>query len=335
MNLCLNLKNRDKWINISALDIIGTGGEGNIYDCPEAGCALKVFHSPEDSQAIKISRLKKCLQHKNNPFSELAGVAAIPIGMLTNDSIIVNTQGQAYLSHPVGYAMENCADWWNLTDLFLADFCNENGIGLRHKAWIFCEIHRAIQLIHGKGFVIGDLNASNILAKIENDRCQVRLIDTDGWGIDRPDLGLKFDPSALDNEIMHPKQLEANLNGGTVIFRQAYDWWAFAYLLTRCLVGKDPFFQGNYYSMSREERILNKISIWHGGIRLDRFDAISSVRIGPKLRMILKRFLIGALEGEFPIELLVDLYTNLSSCSHCSMAAHKSLHFCPNCATQL
>jgi hypothetical protein len=135
---------------------------------------------------------------------------------------------------------------------------------------------------------------------------------------------------------MHPEQMAIHLNGGGDIgFKKKYDWWSYAYLLTKCLIEKDPFSEGNYHSMSREERVLNKISIWHGGIRLDRYGAISSVRIGPKLRMALKRFLTCAVEGEFPVNLLIDLYTNIENCGNCGMKAHKNLRFCPNCATML
>lgn len=330
-------KNQKEPVDISKLKKIDDGGEGVIYDWVNGNVAIKIFSSTDSDLVKKVASLDAYMKHGPTIFDGLRKVATIPQHLVVGDETL--------FTKTVGYTMEKCARWWNLYDLIDCDFRKEHGIGFPDMTIIFLEIHRAIKLIHQKGFIIGDLNIRNILIKPktaddQDPYFEIRIIDTDSWGIENPDLGLSFQPSAQDNAIIHPHRRKAkNEKKSPPPFKQKEDWWSFALLFSHCLLSFDPFFVGSTKKdAGRDTRAMEGMTVWLGKVRTSRSQAIAAVRIGSKLQMLLHRWLKCTTEGEFPVVALLEFYKGITRCKgkdlqgrECLLQFHKSTRFCPNC----
>jgi len=337
---------------------IDEGGEGVIYYWERENKMIKVFPSG-DKQKEKISLLEFLIfYHRVDLLNDLEKVATIPqlivgevgigcyLSMGKVDDYGHNEDtyfpDMHYNKNTIGYTMENLQGWWELSQITDPDFRKENGIGFKDIALIFLEIHRAVKMIHAKGFIIGDFNLRNILVKPKENWkdsgfAEIRIIDTDSWGINRPDLDLVFEPSALDDEIVYPARRKNREKGEPLVpFSQKEDWWSFAYLFSRCLLGFDPFATGTTVNdLGRSERSADGITVWLGNVRATRTEAIAAVRIGFKMKLMLRRWLRCQSEGEFPGEVMLEFYGGITRCKNndCLMQFHKSTCFCPNCGT--
>lgn len=329
---------RKERIDISKLQKIDDGGESIVYDY-EVNTVMKLFTASGKDLAKKVASFDAYMKHHSSLFNGLGNVATIPRQLVVDDAIIFPTT--------VGYTMEKCDNWWNLYDLIDSDFRKQHGIGFLDMTLIFLEIHRAIKLIHGRGFIIGDLNIRNILIKPKRPSDQdpyfeVKIIDTDSWGIENPDLRLSFQPSAIDNSIMHPHRRKARDENKTPPpFMQREDWWSFALLLSHCLLSFDPFFVGTTKNdAGRDDRAVSGLTVWLGKVKTSRSQAIAAVRIGSKMHILLHRWLKCTTEGEFPADALLEFYEGIVRCrgkdlrgQDCLLQFHRSTRFCPNCGT--
>lgn len=305
----LNLK-----IDLGAAQEINSAGEGTIYRIDNSW-VLKVFHEPE-KQRSKIANMEKSFSQKDNPWHKLKNFATIPEYFAKNDT------GQT-----IGYLMQNCEGWSELNKLYT----ESPSISLKTVFLAFSKLHAALSASHDQGFVIGDLNGRNILISAFNSNMQVRIIDTDSWGINRPDLGLSYGPSALDPEVTHPGRLIAQeQNKPLPPFSPKHDWWAFAYLMTKCLTKRDPFEQGDFWAMGAEERRKAGLTTVHSGVNLGSAKNYAlHLRIGIALKHLLKRWLSCSEEGEFPLPLIENAMNELINCPRCREEVNGRLTVCP------
>jgi serine/threonine protein kinase len=309
--------------NLDSAQVINSGGgEGAIYRIDNSR-AIKVFHEPEN-QKNKIANLEKTFSQKENPWIKLKTFATVP-EFLAKDS-----SGQV-----VGYLMQNCEGWNELNTLYAED----PSISLKTILLVFSKLHQALSAFHDQGFIIGDFNGSNILLNTFNGNVQLRAIDTDSWGINRPDLGLSFGPSALDLEVIHPERLIAQEQGKTLPpFSAKHDWWAFTYLLTKCLTKRDPFEQGDFWGLGAEERRKAGLAAFHNGVNLGSAKNYAiHLRIGITLKHFLKRWLSCSEGGKFPLSLIENTITEIINCPRCKEEVNGRLTLCPfpDCAQLL
>jgi len=298
------------------------GGEGAVYRI-DAGRAMKIFHEPE-KQKEKIGDLEKLFRlNGKNPWPGLASIATVPEYLATDID-----------RKTIGYVMQNLQGWRDLNRLYAED----SGVSLKGVLNIFAKLHRAISACHDAGFVIGDLNGSNVLISALGDDAEVRIIDTDGWGMDRPDLGVSHGPYALDPEAIHPLRLRATeMNLPLPPFTPKEDWWTFTYLLTKCLTNRDPFEDGAYEFwdvggdvLSAEDRRMMGRAAMHSGIDLGPAEEYARhLRMGIPLKHIIKRWLSCALEGPFPFSLIEATMGEMILCPNCGEEIHGRLVICP------
>lgn len=301
-------------LSLDKLQQINQGGEGTIYSI-DSSWVIKIFHDPLKEQAEKIRILEKCFSQKERLWSELEYVATIPKHAATN------ANGKI-----IGYVMENRTGWLELNTLY-------DGKGsLRVVLGLFADLHGALCAIHKRGFAVGDLNGGNILfSRLTNTGSMIQIIDTDSWSIDRPDLGVIHKPMIQDPEVIHPEHLKAQNDGRPLpSFLPKHDWWIFAYLLTKCLTGSDPFEQGNFLGLSDTQRRQEGLSAMHKGADLGSslYYALY-LRMGLPLKHLLKRWLSRSQEGVFPIALLESTMQEIENCPHCQREINNRLALCP------
>ncbi|HBP01042.1 MAG: hypothetical protein UY41_C0019G0008 [Candidatus Moranbacteria bacterium GW2011_GWE1_49_15] len=317
-------------ITLRELKEFDGGNEGTIYAWPLKKRAVKILADDENSH-IKASRLVKCMHFYEFVYRGLGGFATIPQNLIFD--------GTPTSPKVVGFVMENCQGWWELNRLKNQDFLKKYGLGLHDIVLMLIKIYRAVREAHKRGALIGDLNLQNIIFNYEIRKeasaiikvFNTRLVDVDSWGFRRPDLDLDFPPSAQDPTVCHPRVLRALSEGKKRPQPiQNDDWWAFALLLSTCLLGFDPFHVGAY---PRSKKVIEGMTVWNCNLDMERDDAIASVRIGSKMRKLLNAHLTCKKEGEFPFESLVEFYQGIISCKKCSLQFHKDSVYCSNCKT--
>lgn len=331
MSNIVEIKGINKKINLESLTEIGVGAEGIVYQI-DNNFVIKIFKEPTIDEKTAYAEKIRRLEFFFNPalqLEKLSNCAAVPLFPVKKNDILI------------GYAMNNYSgsDGWTLFTTFLnPEYRLENGFGFRDTALIFMELHRALQEINWKNFLIGDLNSRNILAKITPDNYYtVRILDVDSWGfISNDNPNHSFDPSALHDQIEHPKRREDKQKGLTPQpYSAKEDWWAFSNLLATFLLGFDPF---TYFSKSedgndRDARIAGKQTVWGKGTWTTAKSDESALRIGSKMALALHRWQACLIEGEFPKSLLLDFYSGINRCQNdkCHLQLHKSVVFCPRC----
>lgn len=309
-------------INLDGLKEINSGGEGTIYRIDD-DWVLKIFSEPEKQQE-KIEKLTKSFMRDESPWHKIKNFATVP------EYPVKNSANQV-----IGYLMKNCQGWNELTELYTKN----SSISLKIILLAFKRLHGALRNIHEQGFVIGDLNSSNVLISTFGDNMQIRVIDTDSWGISRPDLGFSWGPSALNPEVIHPERLIAQEQGKPLpSFSPKHDWWVFAYLMTKCLTKCDPFEQGAaiFWDLGAEARRQVGLTAMHSGISLGSVkNHARHLCIGVTLKHFLKRWLSCSEEGVFPISLIDDTRQEIINCPQCSEEVNERLTLCPYCANLL
>lgn len=307
-------------LEINKLKEISSGGEGTIYEI-DNDWALKIFHDPWKQQAEKIKILEKAFSQKEKLWVNLRSVATVP------EYLVRNEDGKI-----IGYLMKNCQGWNTLNCLY------DGQTKIKDVLGVFIKIHNALCAIHENGLTVGDLNGKNIIySGLEKDQPQIRIVDLDNLTINRPDIGINFCPLMQDPEVIHPDHLKAQKNGTPLpSFLPKHDWWIFAYLLTKCLTGSDPFEQGNFMNLdiSDMERRQEGLLAMHKGINLGSPIYYSLyLRIGIPLKHFLKRWLSRSEEGIFPINLLENTMQEMMECPSCKKEINGRLTICPfpNC----
>ncbi len=310
-----------KRIDLSEYASIDGGGEGSIYKISSDQC-LKIFDKLDEEKIKMISEAIKCSANLYKPIEK---IATIPRALVTD------ANGKI-----IGYQMEWLEGWISLAEIMSDKGTEDLDCTFKEIVWIFSILYQCLYRIHSQGFLIRDFNSSNIMFYFSGDNCFVKIIDTDSWSLNRPDLGLKFESLVVDyNEACHPEILRAKFEGKTMPpAKKDHDWWSYAFLLWRALAKQDPFGEGNIDGMTREERIMNCCTIRFPDISLYPEMAAKSLCFGPKLRLILDRFLRLKIKGVFPLQLIAELYRDSRKCQ-CGFEGSVQMVFCPRCGRQL
>ncbi len=168
-------------------ELLGEGGEGKVYrlsynllgyDSP----AVKIYARPTADRARKLRVMRE-----NPPVDPTAKKGHIsiawPIDLVRDSSGLI-----------VGYAMPRVASRWNLFDFYNPATRQEknlttSGVDYRFLHGIGRNLAGALNAIHDRGYVVGDLKAENVRV---NDKGFVTLIDTDSFQITDPSNGRNY-----------------------------------------------------------------------------------------------------------------------------------------------
>ena len=155
-------------------NLLGSGGEGAIYALDEIpDLVAKVYHSPSRSIGAKLT-----LMVDNPPtMPALDGHVSIAWPLDTLHSALPasanNTAG--FLMHKI-ISMKEVSQCYNPA----ARKRNFPHFTYRHLCAVAINIAIAVNAVHGRNYVIGDINESNIMI---NDSGLVTLIDTDSFQV--------------------------------------------------------------------------------------------------------------------------------------------------------
>ena len=153
---------------------IGSGGEGSIYTLDELpDLVAKVYHSPTRSIGAKLT-----LMVDNPPtMPDLGGHVSIawPIDTLHRALPPSTSNTVGFLMHRIS-SMQPVSQCYNPA----ARKRNFPHFTYRHLCAVAINIAIAVNAVHGRNYVIGDINESNILI---DEHGLVTLIDTDSFQV--------------------------------------------------------------------------------------------------------------------------------------------------------
>ena len=169
-------------MSIAPTDLVGSGGEARVFVHPlDVTLAAKVYHRPTHAQ---LQKLRVMLANPpDDPTSDQDHISiAWPIDLLSM------AYGERQFA---GYLMPRARGMRPLFKIY-----NPSSRRVECRLFTYRYLHRAarnlasaVRALHRRGYVVGDINESNILV---SDRALVTLVDTDSFQVTDPQDGMVF-----------------------------------------------------------------------------------------------------------------------------------------------
>lgn len=236
--------------------LLGSGGQANVFavaDNPQL--AAKVYHKPNPEMADKLR-----VMIQNPPRDPLSGKShasiAWPVDML------VDEQSPA---QPVGFLMPRV----NRVQAII-EFYNPKSRRAKCPGFNYLYLHRtarnlatAFNALHAKGYVIGDVNESNILV---SDTALVTLVDVDSFQVEDRQRRVIY-PCPVGRADITPAELLVQLRAGKTfqdLRRQAdQDLFGLAVLIFQLLMEGTHPFSGVYTADGEPPPLADRIVARH------------------------------------------------------------------------
>ena len=217
-------------LNLADSALLGTGGEARIYSVPNApDLVAKIYHQPDESYVHKLAAM-------------LANPPQDPAKIQGHTSIVWPTELLRSLDakHQVcGFLMERVQRMRCVIDVYHP--------GTRRRQaplFNYAYLHRtarnlaaAVGALHAGGYVIGDVNESNVLV---SETALVTLVDTDSFQVRDPHTGVVY-RSPVGKAEFTPPELQGKVFA-EIERRPEHDLFGLAVLLFQLLMeGTHPF----------------------------------------------------------------------------------------------
>lgn len=171
-----------QWLFLDPTLVIGAGGEARIYLVPEEkGIVAKIYHKPTPMQARKLA-----VMIANPPEDPMAPQGHIAIAWPL-DLLLHGEDGRKV----IGFLMPRITGMRPLIE-----FYNPRTRRRQTPLFNYLYLHRAarnlaavVRALHARGYVIGDLNESNILM---SETALVTIVDTDSFQVPDPERGTTY-----------------------------------------------------------------------------------------------------------------------------------------------
>ncbi len=309
---------QEKAIKLSTSQIIGQGGEAEIYTLNSQE-VVKLFKSPQhpsfaQNQAAQKGAKERIAEHqkKLRQFPQ-----SLPNNVLVPKQLVTDKRGRI-----VGYTMDWLQDAQPLYRYGDRRFREQNGIDHDQIIQIFICLHHTLTALHQQGIVVGDFNDLNVLVKQNIPY----FIDTDSWQFK------SFSCKVFTPRFVDPILCDANLNYPELIAAHSSnsDWYAYSLLLFRCLLYVDLY--GGVYpdkKIPQVARPLHRINIFNAKVKYPK-PALSFNILNKDLIDHFKALSEKDKRGVFPIDLLNNL--TWQNCSSCRQVY--SRQYCPTCQGQ-
>jgi serine/threonine protein kinase len=241
----LRRQSNGQYINLEPTSTLGVGGEARIYALlRESSLVAKVYHDPTDGRARKLAAMLA-----NPPDDPMAAQGHVSIAWPVD--LLCSVDGEI-----VGFLMPLVTGMRSILD-----FYNPGARRQHCPLFNYLYLHRtarnlaaAVCALHERGYVIGDVNESNILVA---DTALVTLVDTDSFQVCDPYNGAVYRCTVGKPEFTPPE-----LQGKTfadIDRAPEDDLFGLAVLIFQLLMeGTHPFagmFQGEGDPPSYQERI--------------------------------------------------------------------------------
>jgi len=226
----LQRQSNQQIITLDPTAVLGSGGEAHVYSLPQdSKLVIKLYHKPTAAHAHKLAAMLA-----NPPADPMAGQGHASIAWPVD--LLRTTDGKKDV---VGFLMPRVSGLHPIIEFY--------NPGTRRKQCPLFNtpyLHRtarnlaaAVRALHARGYVIGDVNESNILVA---DTTLVTLVDTDSFQVREPGNGTVYRCPVGKPEFTPPE-----LQGKT--FRDLdrapeHDLFGLAVLIFRLLMeGVHPF----------------------------------------------------------------------------------------------
>jgi len=203
----LYLKGKGKEIDLSQRDLVGSGGQGNVY--ARGKTAFKVYHDPKDM--IPTGKIQE-LAAITDPF------------VVRPQDVLVNAKGA-----PVGYTTLFVPNAWTLCQLFPPAFRQRENLIPDVTQELVKKLQERIANVHKVGILVVDANEMNFL--VDRQFRNVYAIDVDSYETAR------YPAPAIMESIR-----DWNAQKWSVLS----DWYSFGILAFQLFVGIHPF-KGRYH----------------------------------------------------------------------------------------
>jgi H/ACA ribonucleoprotein complex subunit 3 len=312
--------------DVSASDIIGEGGEAEIYKIG-AQTVAKLFkradhpdfaHNPH--MALLAEQKDDERQNKLPHFPK-----TLPKTVIAPADFLYSTNRNKP-QHIIGYTMPYILGSNPILEFTQRDFREKNDIGRAMLSEIFMQMHRTLSEIHAQDVIVGDFNSLNVLVQNKDPF----FIDADSMQFNG------FLCSGFTSRYVDPVLCQ-NMNKAPVLckpYNRESDWYAFAVMLFESLLFVHPF--GGVYKptnlqdrVSAEERPVKRISIFHPEVQYPKVaEPLSSI---PKdLRRYFEDIFERQQRRDFPYELLDFAATGIAMMPMIAIAPIKKSYIAAN-----
>ncbi len=215
---------------IQLIKQLSSGGEGTIWLTQNPDQVVKLYTYPTPQ---RIAKLKLMLA--NAP--EDPKLAWDHLSVAWPQDLVTDATGAV-----VGFSMQRIQNSVTLTRVYhprhrQRELPGFNWYYLHVTALNVCKV---VELLHLKGYVIGDINSKNILV---NNRAKIAIIDTDSFQVSDPITATIYHcPVGL------PEYKPPELHGydlAQMVQTPAHDYFSLAILIYQLLFGQHPF-QGRW-----------------------------------------------------------------------------------------
>ena len=221
--------------------ITQAGGEGVIWETDRGDLVAKIYkpRAMKETEEIlrKRSKLNAMIASPPHNPTETQGHTSIawPLDVLTNTShefcgfLMPRIQGVNLIHVYNPKLRQKTLNDFNWQYLHVA---------AQNLAWI-------IQLIHDKGYVIGDIKPENILV---NNRALISIVDTDSFQVTDPVGGMVHLCPVGSIGLTPPELLGVDL--GKVVQNHGHDNFRLAIIIYKLLLGGEPPYSGRWQGTS-------------------------------------------------------------------------------------
>jgi len=161
---------------------LGAGGEARVFEIvQDTRLVAKIYHQPQPEIARKLAVMRD-----NPPDDPMAGTGELTIAWVVD---LLQTVGEK--KRTVGFLMPYVSERMPIFTFYNPSARREN-CPLSNPLYLHRTARNlalAVRAIHSRGYVIGDVNESNILA---SETALVTLVDTDSFQVRDPESGTVY-----------------------------------------------------------------------------------------------------------------------------------------------
>lgn len=299
----MNIVIDHKPIRLSASDLLGTGGEGSVYKVGRSS-AVKLYHQP-DLHADKVRAM--------------IANTTLPLNVVAPQTLVWNEREEQIL----GYVMERIGIGYDdVRELSKRKYRTAFKVTTRQVARLFQNAAATVQNIHDAGYIIGDFSDLNEVFQGET----MLFLDVDAWQFG------KYGCPVASEQFMSPRLYGVDLKKKPSFILDD-DWYSFAVLLFKSLLGVHPYGGTHATVLDVKERAARRMTVFDQGIIYPSSVALPPDFLSDNLAHTFHEIFK---EGKYGISLLSnlsDFVTNLVECPHCGATYPDQRQRCPVCST--
>jgi WD40 repeat protein len=235
--------------------LIGVGGEARVYALPETpSLVAKIYHQPTKQQAHKLSAMLANPPHDSMNNSGHTSIAWPVDLLLSADKTYRNNNPVIGFLMPRINRMKPIIDFYHPRTRRQA--CPLFSYLYLHRAGR--NLAAAVRSLHERGYVIGDLNESNILV---SETALVTLVDTDSFQVRDAQSGEVYRCAVGKPEFTPPELQDKSF--AEVDREPAHDLFGLAVILFQLLMEGTHPFAGQFTGRGEPPTVETRISSGH------------------------------------------------------------------------